>query len=178
MSLTDSRGLAVSTRNAAALERYERAVAETHGYFGNPLATLDEALAEDPEFAMAHALRADLAVMSSEQSALSLIEASVAAIERLGSRANARERAHVAAARAWMLRRFDEAVKLYGDIVIENPRDLVALQTAHIIDFYLGDSVMLRDRAAQVLPQLIEGEAGLVEVTVPVPCPALTTVSA
>ena len=153
MSLTDERGLAVSTRSAAALERYERAAAETHGYFGNPLATLDEALAEDPDFAMAHALRADLAVMSSEQGALPLIEASVAAIERLGSRANVRERAHVAAARAWMLRRFDEAVNRYGDIAIEYPRDLVAIQSAHVIDFYLGDSVMLRDRPAQVLPQ-------------------------
>jgi len=153
MSLTDARGLAVSTRSALALERYERAVVETNGYFGNPLATLDEALAEDPDFAMAHALRADLAVMSSEQGALPLIQASAAAIERIGSRANARERAHVAAAQAWMERRFDRAVALYGDIVIEHPRDLVAIQTAHVTDFNLGDAQMLRDRPAQVLPQ-------------------------
>lgn len=58
MKLTDSRGLAVSTQNAAALERYEPAARQTHGYFGNPLATLDEVLAEDPDFGMAHALRA------------------------------------------------------------------------------------------------------------------------
>jgi hypothetical protein len=152
MSLTDSRGLAVSTRSAAALDHYERAVAETHGYFGNPLATLDEALAEDPDFAMAHALRADLSVMSSEQGALPLIQASVEAIARIGARANARERSHVAAAEAWMQRRFDRALALYGDIAIEHPRDLVALQTAHVCDFYLGESSMLRDRPAQVLP--------------------------
>jgi hypothetical protein len=152
MSQTDTRGLPVSTRNATALERYERAVAETQGYFGNPLATLDEALAEDPDFAMAHALRADLAVMSSEEGALPLIQASVEALARIGTRANARERAHVAAAEAWMQRRFDSAVALYGDIAIEYPRDLVALQTAHVCDFYLGDSLMLRDRPAQLLP--------------------------
>jgi len=152
MSLTDSRGLAVSTRNGAALELYERAVAETHGYCGNPLVTLDEALAEDPDFAMAHALRADLAVMSTEQGALPIVQASVDAIERIGARANPRERAHVAAARAWMNGRFDEAVKLYGDVAIEHPRDLVAIQTAHVCDFNLGDSMMLRDRPAQVLP--------------------------
>jgi hypothetical protein len=152
MSLTDIRGLRLSTQNATALERYERAVAETQGYFGNPLATLDEALAEDPDFAMAHALRADLAVMSSEEGALPLIQASVEALARIGARANARERAHVAAAEAWMQRRFDRAVALYGDIAIEHPRDLVALQTAHVCDFYLGDSLMLRDRPAQLLP--------------------------
>jgi hypothetical protein len=51
-----------------------------------------------------------------------------------------------------MQRRFDRAVALYGDIAIEYPRDLVALQTAHVCDFYLGDSLMLRDRPAQLLP--------------------------
>jgi hypothetical protein len=127
MSQTDIRGLPVSTRNATALARYERAAAETQGYFGNPLATLDEAFAEDPDFAMAHALRADLAVMSSEQGALPLIQASVEALARIGTRANARERAHVAAAEAWMQRRFDRAVALYGDIAIEHPRDLIAM---------------------------------------------------
>ena len=70
MKLTDERGLPVSTRSGAALERYELAVRQTAGYFGNPLETLEEALAFDPDFAMAHALRADLAVMSSEQGAL------------------------------------------------------------------------------------------------------------
>ncbi|MGH8242497.1 MAG: tetratricopeptide repeat protein [Steroidobacteraceae bacterium] len=152
MNFTDSRGLCVTTRSAAALERYEEAARQTHGYVGNPLATLDEALAEDPDFAMAHALRADLAAMSSEQGALPLIRSSVEALARIGNRANWRERAHVAAASAWMEGRFESAVQLYGAIVIEYPQDLVALQTAHVMDFYLGDSPMLRDRPAQVLP--------------------------
>lgn len=152
MKLTDSRGLAVSTPSAAALEYYEQAVQETHGYFGNPFATLETALAEDPDFAMAHALRADLAVMSSEQGALPYIQSSVEALARTGSRATAREQAHVAAAQAWMEGRFDRAVQLYGAIAIEHPRDLVAIQTAHVIDFYLGESIMLRDRPAQTLP--------------------------
>lgn len=152
MRLTDSRGLAVSTYSTAALERYEQAVRETHGYFGNPLATLDEALAEDPDFAMAHALRADLAVMSSEQGALPLIQASVDAIARLGARSTVRERAHVDAAQAWMQGRFHRAAERYGAIAIEHPRDLVAIQAAHVTDFNLGDSIMLRDRLAQALP--------------------------
>jgi tetratricopeptide (TPR) repeat protein len=153
MNLMDTRGLPVSTQSAPALERYEQAALQTHGYFGNPLATIDEALAEDPDFAMAHALRADLAVMSSEQGARPLIQASVDALARIGTRASARERAHVAAAATWMAGDFDRAVQLYGAIAIEYPRDLLAIQTTHVADFYLGDSLMLRDRPAQVLPQ-------------------------
>jgi len=152
MNLTDSRGLPVSTSNNAALEKYELAVGQTLGYFGNPLATLDEALAEDADLAAAHALRADLAVMSSEHGALPLIQESVAAFERLGDRATARERAHVGAAEAWAQGRFDRAAHLYGTIAIEHPRDLIAIQSAHIIDFYLGDSILLRDHVAQALP--------------------------
>ena len=152
MKLTDERGLPVSTQSGAALERYELAVRQTAGYFGNPLETLDEALAFDPDFAMAHALRADLAVMSSEQGALPLIQSSAAALARIGDRATPRERAHLVAAKAWKAGLFDRAAYLYGAIAIEHPRDLVAIQSAHIIDFYLGDSIMLRDRIAQALP--------------------------
>jgi tetratricopeptide (TPR) repeat protein len=152
MKLTDSRGLTVTTESPAALDKYELAVSQTLGYSGNPLATLDEALADDPDFAAAHALKADLAVMSSEKGALPLIQASIDAIERLGGRASVRESAHVTAARAWLEGRFERAAHLYGAIAIEHPRDLVALQAAHVIDFNLGDSIMLRDRIAQALP--------------------------
>ena len=153
MNLKDSRGLPVSTQSAAALERYEQAALQTHGYFGNPLETIDAALVEDPDFAMAHALRANLAVMSSEQGALPLIQSSVEAFDRIGTRANARERAHIAAAVAWMKGDFDRAMQFYGSIAVEYPHDLLALQTAHVIDFFLGDSLMLRDRPAQVMTQ-------------------------
>jgi tetratricopeptide (TPR) repeat protein len=152
MTLKDSRGLPVSTQSAVALAHYELALEQTHGYFGNPLATVDAALAEDPDFGMAHALKADLAVMSSEKGALELIRQGAAALERIGGRALPRERAHVAAARAWMEGDFDRSVNLYGAIAIEHPRDLLAIQAAHVMDFNLGDSLMLRDRIAQALP--------------------------
>src|SRR5688572_12385074 len=126
MKLNDSRGLPVSTSSIAALEKYELAVRQALGYSGNPLATLDEALAEDADFAAAHALRADLAVMSSEQGALPLIRESLEAFERIGDRATARERAHAAAAKAWLDNGFERASQLYGAITIEHPRDLVA----------------------------------------------------
>jgi tetratricopeptide (TPR) repeat protein len=152
MSMNDRRGIAVSSHNRASLERYEHAVELTASYFVDPLAVIDSILADDPGFAAAHALRAALGVMSSERGALPLIESSVAAIEALGSRANDRERAHAAAARRWMEGDYASSLARYGAIVVDYPRDLVALQTAHVADFFLGQSTMLRDRIAQVLP--------------------------
>ena len=119
MKLNDSRGLPVSTTSGAALDKYELAVNEALGYIGNPLATLDEALAEDPDFAAAHALRADLAVMSSEKGALPLIRESLEAFDRLGDRATERERGHAAAARAWLEGDFNRSSHLYAAIAIE-----------------------------------------------------------
>jgi tetratricopeptide (TPR) repeat protein len=152
MTLHDRRGLAVSTSNRASLERYEQALELTASYFIDPLATINAAVEADPAFAAGHCLRAGLAVMSSERGALPMLEESVTAVEALGGRANERERMHAAAARAWLEGDFARSLQLYGDIVVEYPRDLLAVQIAHVGDFFLGQSTLLRDRIAQVLP--------------------------
>jgi tetratricopeptide (TPR) repeat protein len=152
MSPRDVRGVPVSTGNAHSLARYERAAELTVGYAGDPLALIDEALAEDPELAIGHCLRAGLALMSSEKAALPMVAASVAAVAALGARAHDRERAHAAAGRLFLAGDFPAAVQAYGRILLDHPRDLLALQIAHVGDFLLGDAQMLRDRVAGVLP--------------------------
>jgi tetratricopeptide (TPR) repeat protein len=152
MTLIDSRGLAVSTQSRASLQQLERAVDLSCGYFLDPLSTIQDALAAEPGFAMGHCFRAGLAIMASDRTFLPLLSESIEAVESLGKRANERERAHAAAARRWLQADFAGAVCAYGDIVVDYPRDLFALQLAHVGDFFLGSSTLLRDRIAQVLP--------------------------
>jgi tetratricopeptide (TPR) repeat protein len=152
MTLHDCRGLAVSTARTDSLEQLERATELTASYFTDPLAVINGAIEANPAFAAGHCLRAALALMSSERGALPMLVESVEAIEALGARANDRERRHAAAARAWLEGDFARALRLYGDIVVEYPRDLLALQVTHVGDFFLGQSTLLRDRVAQVLP--------------------------
>ena len=160
MALTDSRDLPVSTQNARSVEQYETALQLLNGYYGDPLAAIDTALAADPDFAMGHALRAALMVTSGDGIAEPMLRQSVEAGEALHTRANDRERRHIAAARAWLDGEFERSVRLYGDIVIDYPRDLLAIQTAHLEDFLLGQSSMLRDRVAQALPHWDAGMPG------------------
>ncbi|UIF91332.1 tetratricopeptide repeat protein [Cupriavidus sp. UYPR2.512] len=160
MALTDSRDLPVSTQNARSVEQYETALQLLNGYYGDPLAAIDTALAADPGFAMGHALRAALMVTAGDGTAESMLRQSVEAGEALHARANDRERRHIAAARAWLDGEFERSVRLYGDIVIDYPRDLLAIQTAHLEDFLLGQSSMLRDRVAQALPHWDAGMPG------------------
>jgi tetratricopeptide (TPR) repeat protein len=160
MSLHDSRGCPVSTRNADSLAQYEHALALSVSYRLDPLAAIQAAVAADPGFAMGHCLRAGLMIMATDRMVLPLLAESIEAVEALGRRANDRERAHAAAARRWLHGDFAGAVRRYGDILLDYPRDLLALQVAHIGDFYNGSSTMLRDRVAQVLPQWGSGVPG------------------
>jgi tetratricopeptide (TPR) repeat protein len=152
MSLHDSRGAPVSTRNRALLQQYEDALDLSVSYVLDPLATVQRAIDHDPDFASAHCLRAGLMIMSTDRTATPLLTQSIEAIEALGRRANDRERAHAAAARTWLDGDFAGAIRRYGEILLDYPRDLLALQIAHVGDFFLGASSMLRDRVAQVLP--------------------------
>ena len=153
MSLIDCRGVAVSTSDHDLLTLYEKAVELSLGYFVDSFATVQSALDTDPGFAMGHCLRAGMIVMSSDRMLVPLLAENVAAVERLGKRANARERAHAAAARAWLHGDFAGSIRKYGEIVMNEPHDVFALQVAHVGDFFLGASSLLRDRVAQVLPE-------------------------
>jgi hypothetical protein len=159
MNLQDARGLGLSTQNAQSVELLNQAVDLTASYFVDPLATIERALAAEPSFVMGHCLRAALGVMSTEKGALPMIEESLTAIRR-AARVTPRERAHAAAAAAWLAGDFGRSADLYGEILLDYPRDLLALQTAHIGDFLLGRSQMLRDRVAHVLPHWDESVPG------------------
>jgi tetratricopeptide (TPR) repeat protein len=150
--LTDARGCPTSTSSSGSLQQYEQALDLSLSYQLDPLATIQKALDADPTFAMGHCLRAGLAVMATDRGAVPMLTESVEAIEALGRRANDRERAHAAAARAWLQGDFAGSIHRYGDILVDHPHDLLALQVAHVGDFFLGQSSMLRDRLAQVLP--------------------------
>jgi len=152
MTHRDCRNVALSNGSPASVAAYEKATELLAGYYVDPLATIETALAEEPDFVSGHCLRAALGVLAGERSALPLVAASVEAGRRLAARSSDRERAHFAAARAWHDGDFHRAIDLYGKIALEHPTDLVALQVAHVGDFYLGQQRLLRDRLLHALP--------------------------
>jgi hypothetical protein len=152
MLLLDARGLAVSTSDRESLARFETALTSLLGSHGDALARIEEALARDPHFVAGHCLRTAALVLAGEAPGGSELAAAVDELERHGDRANDRERRHGAAARAWSEGNANRALELYGALVIDYPRDSLALQVAHALDFRFGQREMLRDRVAQVLP--------------------------
>lgn len=152
MALNDVRGNPVSTDEQASMAAYEKAQTLFHGYYGDPVGLIDQALADDPMFVMGHVLRAGMLITASDKCVEPMLRESVEAAEGLHDIANERERRHTAAARAWLNGEFSNALRRYADILIDYPRDTLALQVGHIGDFLLGRSAMLRDRVAGILP--------------------------
>jgi tetratricopeptide (TPR) repeat protein len=160
MALRDCRGVPVSSDNQQSLDGYERAFGLFQGYVVDPLAAIDEVLAEDPGFILGHLMRAGLMLTSSEKAAVPEIRRSVEAAEALAHRANDRERGHIAAIEAWLDGDFHRSTEIYGRVLLDYPRDALALQVAHLCDFLLGQSWMLRDRVARVRPFWDESTPG------------------
>ena len=153
MSIHDQRGNPVSAATPAALAHYERATGLFLGFSAAAAEAADAAVAADPGFVMGHCLKASLSAIANEKPFEPQVRAAVEAAERLAGDANRRERAHIAGLRAFLDGEWRKANAIYGELLVDHPRDTVALQLAHALDFYLGQSALLRDRVARALPQ-------------------------
>lgn len=153
MAKFDKRGNPVSYGMQRAINALDHVSDMLHAYQADSLAEVDKIIAEYPDFAMAHAFRAGALATATDKAFEPELIKSVMAAEALASKANNREQMHISAVRAWLDGDWDCATELWGRVTISYPRDLLALQFAHVGDFFLGYSHTLRDRVARVLPR-------------------------
>jgi tetratricopeptide (TPR) repeat protein len=158
MTIKDARGLAMSGADQAATDAFEAALAEFQCYVGNPVGTIEAALQAQPGFTMGHVLRGYLYGSSSEAPGMREADVSLQAARALP--ADARERQHIAALEALAAGDFDTAVQRWEALLVEYPRDILALQIAHLIDFFRGDARNLRDRIARRLHVWTKADPG------------------
>src|SRR5437660_3393855 len=144
---------ALAGADADTRRRYEHALDLFSTHRADPSDEVERMLADAPGFVPAHCLRAALIVRADDDTARPALAASLAAIETARPDRNDPARRHAAAARAWLGGDAALAVERYGAIVVDRPRDVLALAVVHALDFRLGRRPMLRDRMAQVLPE-------------------------
>ena len=148
---SDVRGVPVTASDRKLVDQLDEAATLFHGFFADPVAAVDRALERDPGFIMGLALKGGIYATSSEKAAEPVLDEILARLKPLAASANARERGHICALESWRAGRFDAAIEDWGRILFEYPRDLIALQFAHLGDFMLAQSLTLRDRPARVL---------------------------
>ena len=157
--MKDALGLELTGANGAGLAAYQQALDAFRCFRGDPAALAAQAIAASPEMPMAHLLQAWLHLLGTEPAGLEVARAACEAAAALP--ANARERMHLEAARHLAHGRWHEAGRVLEDLSILFPRDLLALQAGHQVDFFTGDARMLRDRLARALPAWQRGMPGL-----------------
>ncbi|MER8582163.1 tetratricopeptide repeat protein [Mesorhizobium sp. M1423] len=158
MAVRDAFGLALSGATEAGFSSYSRAVRELQCFIGDPVGSVDRAIAEDPGFVMAHVFKGYLFGLATEREATAVAKACHEAALALA--ATTREQAHVAALGHLAEGRWHDAARVLEDIAIEFPLDALALQTGHQIDFFTGNARMLRDRIGRALPSWQSGMPG------------------
>lgn len=153
MTRRDRRGHAVGTASADAIDATEQALWRTMSFYGTPIYDLDAAIAADPAWSLPHTMKAGFLLSLTEPSVAA--DAHVAleeAAHLAASDPDPRERSHVVALQRIATGDWLGAGEAWRSHLDRWPRDALALQWAHLFDFYRGDTRQLRDRIAAVLP--------------------------
>jgi tetratricopeptide (TPR) repeat protein len=147
---TDRQGNLLSDANRAAADLFDAAIEASTIYAGDPVGLLDQAIAEAPRCAMARLAKAWLFGLSTEPEATAAARGLLDETRDLAL--GEREQAHAAAIDLVTSGEWSKAAVALDRLSMRHPRDLMALQAGHLVDFYLADARGLRDRVARVLP--------------------------
>lgn len=149
--ITDEQGniLTGATPEAAAL--LDEALGAFNIYRGDPFALLDRAAQAAPGFPMALLAKAWLFALSSEPTASR--EAAGLLVRAKALPLNAREASLAAALETLLAGEWTAAARALEHHSMVHPRDLLALQAGHLLDFFCANARTLRDRIARALPR-------------------------
>ncbi|MGC2856061.1 tetratricopeptide repeat protein [Novispirillum sp. DQ9] len=149
--LTDRQGTALTGATPAAVDAYDAAVHAFNIYRGDPIALIDQAIAEAPQFAGAHIFKALACAVATEPEATAAARALAGHARTLPM--SDRDRSLLAAVDHITAGNWTAAGLALDAHSMCHPRDLVALQAGHLVDFYRANARNLRDRIARALPQ-------------------------
>ena len=157
---TDLRGVPVTGADTFALDRYEVALKQFQTYVGDPISTIDEALQAAPTFVAGHMLKALVLYTLTERKFVPMAAQALDAARQHAPRANDRELGLIHVAELLIDGRWDDACRAVDRVLAEHPRNALALQAGHLMDFYRGDALNLRNRISRVLPHWDESVPG------------------
>jgi len=157
-TFADRWGAPVQAVDGAAVLLLDQAVEDLVSLSGDPAGGAEAAIAADGELALARVYRAYLSLYATTAEGAAEAGPLIKPLEAGADRLPARERHHLAAARAWADGDWQAAARALERALVDNPRDLLALKVAQDLYFFLGNRLELRDVAARVLPAWPESD--------------------
>jgi tetratricopeptide (TPR) repeat protein len=148
--LKDRQSNPVSGATPEAVAHYDDALRAFNIYRGDPIGSLDAAIAAAPDFAQAHLLKACILALTTEPACVVDAARIAAAVRPLAM--NDRERSQLAILDDLIAGQWSAAASGMDFHNMRHPLDLAALQCGHLMDFFRGSARDLRDRVARALP--------------------------
>jgi tetratricopeptide (TPR) repeat protein len=148
--LKDAQGHAVSGATTEAVALYDQALRAYNLVHGDAVALFEAARKAAPDFAMAHLGKAWLFTLTFDPVLATQARALLNTAQAL--KLNDRERAHAAALEQAVAGARSAAVALLDRHLMHFPHDLLAHQTANLLDGFLGRFPWIQRRAARALP--------------------------
>ena len=121
-------------------------------FYGTPFADLDAAIAADPAWPLPRVMKAGFLLSLTEPSLAGAADALLDEAAAARRPSNDRERDHHAALRSLGAGDAVAAGERWESLLRRHPRDALALQWLHLLDFYRGDAAQLRGHVEAVLP--------------------------
>jgi tetratricopeptide (TPR) repeat protein len=148
--LTDQQGNSLSGATAEAVHYFDRANEAFNLYRGDPASLLDRAIDAAPKFTMAHIFKAHINALATEPKATTEARTIIEKVKTMPQ--SDRETSHLAALGLILDGSWTLAAQALDRHNARYPRDLLALQSGHLMDFFRANARNLRDRIARVLP--------------------------
>lgn len=144
-------GVEFTAASEAAVAAFDAAV-ESYSSFSRDIGTrLKTTFEADPAMPMAHVLKGYFFQYMAVPWALAKTPEIVARLRGGMDGLSAREQMHVLGLEAWMKGDLRGAIRIYESVLLDHPRDFLALKLANFFHFYLGDCRNVRDSVARVL---------------------------
>jgi hypothetical protein len=147
--LTDRQFNVVTGATPEAVRHFDEALRSFNIYRGDPLASIDLATTDAPSFAQAHLLKGFILALATEPAANADAVTIAATVRAMPL--NEREASQLAILDQLVEGNWVAAASAMDFHNMRYPRDLVALQAGHLMDFYRGNARDLRDRIARAL---------------------------
>ncbi len=149
--ITDRQGNPLSGATPASAALFDQAVEAFNLYRGDPFALLEAALEATPEFVMARIAKIHLLALATEPEATATARKQFSKLKTM--KLTDREASHATALQALLAGEWTETTIRLDRHNADYPRDLLALQCGHLVDFYRANGRNLRDRIARALPE-------------------------
>ena len=159
-SFADRWGVPVRARGEAGPALLDDAIEGLAALAGDPVAAAEAAVATDGTLSLGRIYLAYLALYETTAVGVATAADILKELTEGGEALAEREDHHLRAARAWAEGRWEAAARALEQALLLHPRDLLALEVAQDLYFFLGNRLDLRDVAARVLENWPPGQPG------------------